>query len=134
MPNESWRGDYLGGNFIDFKTGPFTGEFVDVKEGENKWGKCSVLVFNDEKGNKKTYSTSSKRLLGKLANIPYGTIVKISRFGQSVDTMYEVDVLKSKQSERVKDTVKEASQKMNSPEVQGVIDKFGGNVTQGWED
>jgi len=77
--------------------------YIKIKEGESY-----IVIFNGRengeyndkptvhyKFDKKTFSSSSKKLSEKMDNIPLGSKIKIQKFGTGTNTVYEVEVLET---------------------------------------
>jgi len=90
---EDWREKANDYPWVDFKTGSFQGRFLGGEDSTNKWGPCVKFKFETEDGKPKALETSSKRLIGMMANIPDGTLIKIGRTGVSTETVYDVSVI-----------------------------------------
>jgi len=91
----NWRDKIEESIFVDFSTGAFTGKFISGEEVTTKFGDCIKFTFLDANSQNKIINTKSKRLCGKMKNIPEGSKVKIFRNGEGFDTNYEVEVLES---------------------------------------
>lgn len=89
----NWRDEVEESIYVNFSTtGFFEGLFIGGSHVETKFGKCLQLKFMDKSGNEKLINTKSRRLSGKMKDIPDNTQVKIIRSGEGFETHYEVEV------------------------------------------
>ena len=85
-----------GGRFIKLDVGDsFKGTYVTWRSAyDEKFKKTKVeFVFRDEKGDEKLLSTSSKKVIGKMARIIPGSELNLTKLGEDRQLDYAIKVL-----------------------------------------
>ena len=112
-------------DYISIKDGDsFVGIYQGWSMGE-MYKNTQMINYHFEKDGKlKDFSSGSKKLASKLDKVPKGTTLKIMRFGNSTETKFEVEVLKSAPS-----IIEQVDQKLEDQGIKDVADAVGGEVT-----
>ncbi len=86
-----------GGKFIKLDVGDsFKGTYQTWRsEVDEKYKKTKfVFIFRNEKGEEKQLSTSSKKVIEKMARIIPGSLLQLTKIGEAMKLDYSIKVLK----------------------------------------
>jgi len=117
--------DYIILNDGESFTGTYTKYSTGIYDRGSGKGKKYISYHFNINGQEKTFSSASKRLSGKMSNIPYGTELKFMKFGKGTETIYEVEAIKKPDMDYLQEINEKNAQKVQEQkDTQEVTDSW----------